>query len=353
MSAFDTGLGFVILAVVLLFAWLAIAAFATAELAFMVGFAVLMLWVFFFLPVGFLKEIVWQARQRKIMKAALEAAPAYQPGGSLPPPMAGNSLTVIDQPRAGGAVDIYRDDLPQLLPRLEPRDHLLPFKRSLVLPVLGILMMIGASNDTLMQKLLEARGMMQKLPITWEQLTLPPQYLDKKGEMEEAARLAIRREGSCAKILSGGLAPLVQFQTPENQAAQIARGEYVYEFFCQEALANAKPYLVWVAPDEIDRGSFSSLASNLTQHLDNETALKTCREAGNKVLEPLGASLLPGGYPGSVEPRYNPGHMPYPDYLRVISTEILTRNGAQGGNIEMSCWVDSQKAAQVRFRRIN
>lgn len=352
MSAFDSRLGFLILSVVLLFAWLAIAAFATPELAFFVGFGVLMLWMFFFLPVGFLKEIIWQARQRKIMKAALEAAPAYQPGSALPPPMAGNALSVVPQ-SSGGALDVYRDDLPQLLPRLEPRDHMLPFKRSLVLPVLGILMMIGASNDTLMQKLLEARGIMQKLPVEWSQLSLPPQYADKKSEMEEAARMAIRRESGCAKILSGGLAALAQFHTPAEQAQQIANGEYVYEFYCQETSANTKPYLIWIGPDEISRGSFSSLASNLTHAPTNDEALKACREAGDKVLGPLGASLLSGGAVGALAPRYNPGHMPYPDYVRVLTTETLVRGGVPGGNVEMSCWAGSEGETKVRFLRAN
>lgn len=353
MSGFASGLGFLILCLVLLFAWLAVAVFVSAELAFAIGLALVVLWTVLFLPVGFIKEMIWQARQKKIMQHAMAAAPAYQAGSALPPPMAGNALAVVSQ-SAGGAIDVYRDDLPQLLPQLEPRDHALAFKRSLVLPVLGILMMIGASNETFMQALLEARGMMQKLPIAWEELKLPAQYANKRSEMNEAARVVLRREGNCSKVVSGALAPRVQFKPQADQIAQIKAGDYVYEFYCLPSGQDAKPYLTFITPAEIDRGSFASLSASFDSHLREADALAACHAAGNKALEAMGATLAPASGDALVfKPEVIPGRMPYADYVRVISVEGLSRNDLPSGNVAMSCWVDSHGTANVRFSRVN
>ncbi len=352
MSGFRSGLELAILSFVLLFSWLAVAVYASAELAFAVGLGVVAIWFLFFVPSGAIKELIWQARQKKIMQQAMSQTPMdYRPGSALPPPQSGTGLSVVDSP-SGSAIDIYRDDMPQLLPQLEPRSHAYAFKRSLVLPVLGSLMMIGASNDTFMSKLLEARGMMQKLPIEWEELRLPEQYLDKRGELEQAAREAVRREAGCAKLLSGTIAPVVQFRPPAEQTAQIDKGEYVYEFQCQPALKDAAGHLVWIAPDEMGRGSFASLMSQLTRHPTNEQILASCNTAANEALKPLNATIMPVD-----ETQQDPkaefffGRMPYADHTRVVTVQRLARANGAVGKIGVSCWVNSEGVASVRFAK--
>ncbi len=350
MSRFVSGLELLILSVVLLFAWLAVAVFASAELAFAVGLGVIVIWFLFFVPAGMIKELLWQARQKKIMMQAMQEAPAYQPGSALPPPQRGTGLSVVNPSSGGGAVDIYRDDLPKLLPELEPRTHVDAFKRSLVLPLLGTLMTIGASNDTFMQKLLEARGMLNKVPVEWAELKLPAGHESKRAEMEQAARLAIRRE-SCARIVSGTIAPLVQFRPAAEQAKQLAEGQYVYEFQCVPPLKDAPAHLIWVAPEEIDRGSFSALMSAMTRHPTTAALIAACEKQGNEQLKPLQAELVHPEKPED-QPQVIPGRSPYADYSRVIGPYVLARPNGAAGELNMSCWISAEAKATVRFSRV-
>lgn len=349
MSGFRSGLDLAILSLVLLFSWLAVAVYASAELAFAVGMGVIAIWFLFFVPSGMINELIWQARQKKIMQHAMSQTPAYQPGTALPPPQSGTSLSVIDSP-SGGAIDIYRDDLPRLLPELEPRMHATSFKRSLVLPILGTLMMIGASNDTFMQKLLEARGIMQKLPIEWAELKLPEQYQNKRAEFEQAARLAIRRE-ACGRIMSGTIAPLVQFRPAADQARQIEAGDYVYEFTCKPQIQNGTPYLIWVAPNDLGRGSFTALMSSFTRHPTSAALIAACEATGNELLKPMQAMLVPVGA-SDKQPDVQPGRQPYADYSRVYGLYQLLRTNGAGGELNMSCWVNAERQAAVRFSRV-
>ena len=363
MSGLASGLELAILSLVLLFAWLAVAVYASADLAFAVGLGVMLIWFFFFVPSGLIRELIWQSRQKKIMQQAL-SAPAYQPGSALPAPERGNEL-VLAAP-SGGAIDIYRDDLPQLLPQLEPRRHASAFKRSLVLPLLSALMMIGASNDTFMQKLLEARGIMEKLPIEWAALKLPPAYeSERRYEMDRAARAVLEREGGCSRITHGSMVAFNQFAPPAEQTRQIVNGEYLYEFYCKASNSDEQQHLVWITPDEIDRGSFAGLASQFATRLTPEKALTACLAAANEQLKPLQASLslppepVPGapGQPAVTtappEPQVFPGRLPYADYVRLITLQVLNRASGPPSLVNMSCWASLEGGANIRFYKAN
>lgn len=346
MSGFSSGLGFVILVLALLFTWLAVAAFVSPELAAFMGLAVIAMWAFFFLPMGFIREVIWQGRQKKIMQAALAQSPSdYQPGSALPPPSYGGALSVIEPKSSGGAVDVYRE-MPQLLPQLEPRDHAKGFKRALVLPVVGLLMFIGANNDTFLHLVLESRGLANKPNISWDALTLPPEFADKKEEMQEAARKTIRREQGCNSIISGSLTAKAQFSPPGEQ---LEKGDYVYEFVCLPKLASPLPYSTWIDPQNMTRGTASSIRHAFSRPLKPEIAAEACQKAAIEGLKPLHASLQ---YEFKPEAVYG-GKMPYPDYLRLVGTVNLLRSGQPSGTIRLSCWVGRDQIAEVRFFRIN
>ncbi len=346
MSGFSSGLGFVILVFALLFTWLAVAAFVSPELAAFMGLAVIAMWAFFFLPMGFIREVIWQGRQKKIMKAALAQSPEYQAGSALPPPSyGGGALSVIEPRSSGGAIDVYRE-MPQLLPQLEPRDHAAGFKRALVLPVVGLMMFIGATNDTFLHIVLEARGLATKPDVSWEALTLPPEFADKKDEFQEAARRTIRREQGCNSIISGTLTAKTQFSPPGEQFKQ---GEYVYEFVCLPKAASPQPYPTWTDPQNMTRGLISSLRHAISRPLKPEIATEACQKAALEGLKPLHATLQYAFKPEAIYA----GRMPYPDYLRLVGTVNLLRAGQPGGTIRLSCWIGSDQIAEVRFFRIN
>lgn len=358
MGGFNSGLGYVILLIALLFTWTMVATFVSPELAALMGVAVIGLWVFFFLPLNLVREIIWRGRQKKIMDEALRHSPTpYQAGSALPPPSAygggasSGLLMVMDQPSSGGgALDVYRD-LPQL-PKLEPRAHAKSFWRAIALPIVGVLMFIGANNDTVIYALLEARGMAQKMPIAWEQLKLEPAYADYRSEMNEAARMVMRRERDCTRITGGRMAERVQFQPVIEQ---IERGDYVYEFTCDTGRLRTNDsnplnvhkeqdlYWTWISPDELNRGLFVSIINAFSSPLALDVAYKACRTSINEVLTPLGATLGRNG-----APQGHPGRIPYPDYVRVVSREEVVKNGALAGSVQASCWVGRDGIAQAR-----
>lgn len=354
MGGFASGLGLLILVIVLLFTWLAVAVFVSPELAAAMGLAVVGLWFLFFVPMGFIKEMIWRSRQQKIIEQAMKAAPApYQPGTALPPPSAtggpvggsaSGSLMVVDQPGGGGAIDIYRE-LPQL-PQLEPRDHMAAFKRALVLPFVGLFMFFGAQNDSVLHALLEARGMAQKAAVEWDKIKLPAEYADYQSDMNEAARLVLRREATCGAVIGGRLAAQRQFTTAEDQAEQIANEQFVFELDCKGVTTKPEPYLAWVTPEDLNRSSIGTIFRSFAAPPPDDVVRKECLAAANTALQPLQATLQ-----AIIEPTIARARAPYPDYVRLHGNFRLIRANGLGGLIGMSCWAGKETSASVRFTR--
>jgi hypothetical protein len=352
MGGFFDGLGFLIRLGVLLFTWLAVAIFASRELAAVMGLVVIALWVMFFLPLNFLREMAWQKRQKMTMQAALAHSPKpYEPGSALPPPPVGGGLVILNTPSSGssGALDVYRE-LPSL-PPLEPRTHALSFWRSLSLPIIGMLMFLGASNDTFMHMLLESRGMMHKAPIAWENIYVPPplkdMFEDRHMEMESAARMTLRREGSCASIVSGRVEALNQFSPPAQQLEQIRDEQFVYVFDCLADPAKPAMHMTWISPDEISPGNLDALLQTFTRALAQDAAYTACAKAANELMAPMQGRL--GASRGII--RYDGARPPYSGSARLISAETMLRANGTTGNITLNCWVNSDGQAVVRLGR--
>jgi len=367
MGALGTGLGLLILVTVLIFTWLMVAVFVSAELASFMGLALVALWIVFFLPLGFIREVLWQSRQKKIMASALSGAPLpYQAGTALPPPdmamsggavgggSSGSALAMIDQPGSGGgAIDIYRE-LPQL-PTLEPRVHASAFKKSLVLPFVGLFMFIGAQNDTLLYSFLQARGIAQQLPIEWDNLKLPNEYADHADDIRAAAHLALRREGACGHITAGRLAAADQLSDAKQQAEQIANGKYVYEFDCEGSAKPPKPFTVWVTPDDMETSSLTALMGTITRTPSVETAKANCLTAANNALKASQANVREPAKESTETVNVDVARSPAGGYLRVRGNYVMQRPDGAGGYtasyVGLSCWVTPEGHASVRFSR--
>ncbi len=365
MGPFASGLGLLILVVVLLFTWFLVVAFVSPELAALMGFGVLALWFLLFVPSGFIKELLWRSRQKKLMDTAL-SSPAYQPGTALPPPGTfgaigggtSGALMTTDQPgTAGSALDLYRE-LPQL-PQLEPRDHLATFKRSLILVFVGISMIWGGTNEAVVHAIFEARGIAEKLPIATENLKLPHEQSYYQDNLMQAARLTLRREADCHAILGGRLAEEEQFSKKLPPQKQIANGQLVYELICQHTDENSKNFLAWVTSAELDQGSLSAATSFFDKPPTLEETIALCDKAVNEQLDRLNSHGTLMGTPTATSAAergflFHVARSPFAGYARLSGIYALTREtGQPGGQIEASCWTNRQGPAAVRFLRSN
>lgn len=346
------GFGFAVRIVVLLFTWLAVAMFVSRELAAVMGLLVIGLWLFFFIPLNYIREVAWQSRQKKIMDTALAHSPPqpYHPGSALPPPTAGGLL--IPNPSAGGgALDVYRD-LPSL-PDLEPRTHAQGFRRALALPVVGLLMFLGAENDTFMHMLLEARGITSKPPVAFDSIIIPAavqaEFADRRLEMEAAARMTLRREPSCVIITGGQVEAVPQFASGSEQIAAIRDGRYVYVFTCETRRDKGETFTTWIGPDELDPGKLASLMNTLDPAPPIEKARPACVSAANALLAPINSRLV--GAESVTVLRYDNAGSPYSGYGYLVSQEQVVRANGAVTTLTLSCWVDQNGEARVRFLR--
>lgn len=358
MGGFFSGLGFLIRILALLFTWAAVAIFISPELALVMGLLVIVLWAIVFLPKGLWDELSWQRNASATLKAVMTAAPDYQPGTALPAPTGGSSsgggtaLASYDTPSgasATGAVDHYRE-----MPKLEfaPRDHIGRFKRSLALPVVGILMVLCANNDDIIRKMMATVGLEHELPIEWGKLTLPDAWIGKHDEMQAAARLAMAREPYCGRILEGQIEatkPLTS--TAEAIKTEIEAGRYRYVFNCAHAnTANSPTHkiAIWVTPEDLERSRMTALLKLMTAPPSEDVASAACKSETRKTFAALGASLdeMP------IEaPSYYKGSLPFPDYARIVSIETLHREGRVFGQLEVNCYLGANGRIEARFTR--
>ncbi len=351
MGQLFDGVGFGIRIVALLFTWLAVAMFVSRELAAVMGLVVVGLWLFLFMPLNYVREMAWQNRQKKIMDTALAHSPPqpYHPGSALPPPSAGG-MVILNQPPGSGALDVYRE-LPSL-PDLEPRDHARGFRRSLALPVVGLLMFIGAENDTFMHMLLEARGITSKPPVAFDNIAIPAavqaDFADRKLEMEAAARMTLRREPSCVIITGGRVEAEPQFATATEQTEALKNGQYVYIFTCETRRARGDMFTTWIRPDELDPGKIASLMNALDRALPVDAARPPCVADANRLLAPLNSRL--GDTPVKIT-RYDNAGPPYSGYGYLISQEQVTRANGATTTLTLSCWISHDGVAHARFLR--
>ncbi len=351
MGGFIAGLGFLIRILALIFTWAVVAIFVSPELAAGMGALVILLWLFFFLPKSLVDEFLWQKKASATLKSAMAQAPVYQAGAALPAPE-NNASQIIDVPASGetgSTVDVWRD-LPAL--QFDPRHHANRFKRSFALPVVGLFMILCATNDTLVEHAMNTFGIKPDMPVEWEQLKLPDALLAKRDEMQAAARLAFRREPYCGRITAGSIEPLKPFLV-EGAAikAEIEAGRYRYVFDCagtpRDTLSK-RSLSIWASPDDLKRSRFETLFLVLSKPPAEEVAVPACRAATRTALTALGATI---GDMLVEAPTYYPGSLPYPDHARLISIETLYRGAQMFGRMEVNCYVGSTGGVEIRFTR--
>lgn len=354
MGGFVSGLGFVIRIFALLFTWAAVAIFISPELAMVMGLLVIVLWAVVFLPKGLWDELSWQRKTTATLKAAREQAAPYQAGMALPAPMGGSSgsgttLTDYDASSRSAEIDAYRE-----MPKLEfaPRDHIGRFKRSLALPVVGLLMVFCANNDSLIRNMMATVGIEHELPIEWTKLTLSDEWLLKRNEMESAARLALTREPYCGRILDGQIEAIQPLTTaPREIRAEIEAGRYRYIFSCSASASAANPnhtLTIWVTPHDLQRSRLMAVAKLLSTPPPAESSIAACKRDARRVFAVMGVSLddIP------VEaPSYFKGSLPFPDRSRIVSIETLHREGRIVGQVEVNCYVGTDRPPETRFSR--
>lgn len=351
MDGFIARLGFLIRILVLIFTWAAVALFISPELAAGMGALVILLWLFFFLPKSLVDEFLWQKKASATLKAAMAQAPLYQAGTALPAPenTAGQIIDVPPPATAGSTVEAWRD-LPAL--QFDPRHHAGRFKRSFALPVVGLFMIICATNDTVVRHAMDTLGIKRDEPIEWAQLKLPDTLLDKQEEMQAAARLALRREPYCGRITAGSIEPVKPFLVEAAAIkAEIEAGRYRYVFDCTGTARDTlgkRSLSIWAGPDDLKRSQFKNLFLVLSSPPAEEVAMPACRAATRTALTALGATI---GDMLVEAPTYYPGSLPYPDHARLISVETLYRGAQMFGRMEVNCYVGPTGGVEIRFTR--
>lgn len=354
MGGFVSGLGFLIRILALLFTWAAVAIFISPELALVMGLLVIVLWAVVFLPKGLWDELSWQRKTTATLKAAREQAAPYQAGMALPAPIGGSSsgsgIALIDDASSRSSeIDLYRE-----MPKLEfaPRDHIGRFKRSLALPVVGLLMVLCANNDDVLRNLMSTIGLEHELPIEWSNLNLPDEWIAKREEMQAAARLAITREPYCGRIVDGEIEPTKPMTTSAPAIkTEIEAGRYRYVFRCSAASSTSNQghkLAIWVAPDDLGRSRITAITKLLTPPPSDDASSTACKSEARKAFMSLGVSFddMP------VEaPVYFKGSLPFPELARIVSVETIHREGRIVGQLEINCYLGTNRPPEARFSR--
>lgn len=346
MGMFMERLGFLIRILALIFTWAVVAIFISPEFAALMGAAVILLWLIVFLPKSLLDEVLWQKKATVMMKEAVAQAPLYQSGTALPAP--DHYAPQSSSAETGGAIDVWRD-LPQL--QFEPRNHVRRFWRSFALPLVGLFMIFSASNDSFVRGMMGAVGIKKSEAIEWAALKLPDAMLTKREEMEAAARLALRREPYCGHITAGQIEPLTPFLIDGAAIkAELDAGRYRYLFTCAPTGQSAghQSLTIWALPDDVARGTYTSIFALLHKAPTAEAASSLCRAKTREAVRAMGVTLADMPLEA---PSYFPGSLPYPDHARLIGIETLYREGQVFGKLEVNCYVGPKGEVETRFAR--
>lgn len=339
MTNFRSGLALLILLVALLLAWLAISVMVSSSLAWIMGFLLLVFWFLVFAPVTLIKEALWRARQgaliRKI-RAQEELMNAM--GGSR----TGNALVL--RPESA--------NLPQTM-LVEQHDlintqlndnpfHREAFKRSLVLVVAGVLMMFGASSDSLQDAILTFAENQNQARVAWTAFDS-----GKNGDMlamKAAARLTLEREPACAMILDGK----VEAQNQLTADAPAENEPPIYVFTCKPT--SGESFSAWVNMALPSRTGFASLRGFFKKSATPEAVQTACTASLKALIEQNKATLTDSPATGT-HPFFMPANRPYGDYARLIFTASVVRAGTPM-SVNANCWSNGQTGAEYTTVRL-
>jgi len=336
MDEFSERLGLVIRIFALLFCWLIIMLYVSPELAVIIALGLIGLWLAFFVPVAILKN----AFRPKLPNLPMHPAESdYLPPSYSPAPEVVDAFP--DTPTQGGSMVVSEStnefQLPDMLPdypaeELPQHSYYDPppennfFRRSLLLPIAGILMIAGVWQNQALQDLLVQIGLHQPDPIAWDKLTAPPEL---RAEQASAARLALRREGLCESISSGRVAPADQLARKKSEA-------FVYEFSCHNVRFKPQEFLVWVTPTEIPTMPWPSLEQFRISALPTNVAQENCEASLGALLKPLNVAADP-----TIEPKFTAyaSNMPFRGYLRGYLEQAFIKGDGSRISITASCWI--------------
>lgn len=327
MGRVEEGIAFLVRLILLLLCWGLIAALVSPELAAAMGVAIFVLWLIVFVP--------WAA-----LKAKKNAPPPlppeyYAPKGSGSP--TGNDLMLTDAP--GGKLPDIAHEFPEIsFPQhiaFEPFPEKPFFRRTLVLPVAAVIMLIAVWQGGLLNALSDNLGVGAKLKDV--KLTAPD---GEKENILAAARLALRREGGCTKMLGGRVAPADQLSAKKD-------GAFVYEFRCAQAKKTDSTYLVWVEPGELTPLPWPALTTMFKGQPARAAFDAACQRTVRELLAKNGVQPSQDSVPTLNV--YGAG-APYSAYTRgvlVLETSRVITGGL--ARITASCWMKPDGAVSVRF----
>jgi hypothetical protein len=338
MTNFRSGLALLILLVALLLAWLAISVMVSSSLAWIMGFLLLVFWFLVFAPITLIKEALWRARQGALIRKirAQEERMQAMGGGS-----SGNALML--RPESANLPQTMLVEQHELMSQFDDTPfHREAFKRSLVLVVAGVLMMVGASSDSLQDAILTFAENQSQARVAWAEFDA-----GQNGDMlamKAAARLTLEREPSCAAILDGK----VEAQNQLSSDTPSEDEQPIYVFTCKPITGDT--FSAWVNMALPSRTGFASLRGFFRKAATPEAVQKTCTAGLKALIEQNKATLTESPTHGN-QPLFMPANRPYADYARLIFTASVVRAGTPM-SVHANCWSNGQLGVEYTTVRL-